>query len=246
MKRLIAILLVFVLLLCSCASKKPDAIAEAQAILQLKLDNDELYTAEEVSAALLADPADARQQEILADILLPASLGITLPNIDVSRVLRSSTVPLSAFDEGGADMVMDLTERGYAKVDPDKMIYQEYVALENSWFLSEEEIESLKTAYPQLAEIDLTKWTKGQKDAYDSAMLTENRWEGLTMEQKVALNERNILSEDLQYLLKEFQNVDVILQQKDEDLKELLEDYYEINLEFYLGTDTCEALTAKN
>ncbi len=248
MKRLMTVVLIAMLLLCSCAPvsdpapQLPDPVEEVQAILREKLINGELYVASDVSDALLAGSPDEIHEAVLAEVLLPTSLGITLPKLNTKKVWGHREVLLSNYQEGNGPYLQNLVDQGYAEIDPTKMTYQEYQLLEQTWELSDEELLEMVNSHPELKGEDFTQWTKGQKKAYEEQLEQEILVESLTEEQKTALQNRNILLEDLPNLLDEYQTVDAVLQQSDEELKELLEDYYYMDLEFYLGDDVSETL----
>lgn len=246
MKRLMTVVLIAMLLLCSCAPEEgvqlPDPVAEAQKILGEKKAGGELYTAEDIADALLNAAPGAAEQEVLDAVLLPTSLGITLPKLNIKKVWGHREVLLSNYTNAEV-FLQELKDQGYAEIDPTAMSYQEYRLLEKSWPLSDEELLQLGD---YTGDEDITQWTKGDLLAYEE----QQEWEALlatvTEEQKAALNARNILLEDLQILLEEYPDVETVLQKNDAELKEYLEDHYYIDLEFYLGDDVSEDLLENN
>lgn len=156
---------------------------------------------------------------ILNDVLLPASMGIEIPNINPESVYQ--TVDVYTLD---ASFSTALADHGIIRTS---MSYSEYEAIENTWLLPDDMIESIKRVYPELALIDMSDWTYGDYKNYSKEADYENALDGISAEQISSLEMRNIRIADLHYLIKEYHTIESILAQSDSALKQTLEDAYQ-------------------
>ena len=156
---------------------------------------------------------------ILNDVLLPASMGIEIPNINLESVYQ--TVDVYTLD---ASFSTALADHGIIRTS---MSYSEYEAIENTWLLPDDMIESIKRVYPELALIDMSDWTYGDYKNYSKEADYENALDGISAEQISSLEMRNIRIADLHYLIKEYHTIESILAQSNSALKQTLEDAYQ-------------------
>lgn len=159
---------------------------------------------------------------VLDDVLMPASMGIEIPKIDPSRIQQ--TVDVYKLDPAFAEA---LAAHG---IHRKSMTYSEYEEIENTWFLSDYVIESAKQAYPELANVDMSKWTYGKYKDYYIARDHEIMMSEITPRQLLELAERNIQLSDLRSLIKEYHTIENVLLQSNEELKTVLEETYEFTL----------------
>ena len=78
------------------------------------------------------------------------------------------------------------------------MSYSEYEAIESTWLLPNDMIESIKRAYPELALIDMSSWTYGDYKSYCKQADYEKTIGSLTANQLRSLESRDIQLTDLQ------------------------------------------------
>lgn len=160
--------------------------------------NETLYTAEEVAYALMnASSSQGRKAKavssILNDVLLPTSMDIDIPHINMDKIEKSVRVSTldSVFQEALEAHGIEMTET---------MTFSEYTALENTWTLPEDYIAAAKRLYPELKNVDMSTWTYGQfKDYYkkcDQELLTKD----FSAAQLQELDQRGIQTADLMYL----------------------------------------------
>lgn len=225
MKKLIALFLAVIL----CVSIVPCAYANESANSDTEdIQIEGKYHAKDIIAAL-ESKSSARtanspvNDAILNDVLMPVSMGVTVPHIDASKVIQ--TVDIYTLDPSFAEA---LAAHGIYKTS---MTYSEYEALENTWQLPTEVIASAKSAYPELENVDMTLWTYGDYKEFCIRTDEANFLSSITPEQLQELSSRNILVSDLCFLLKEYHTIDNVLNQSDQDLKNTIEAAYSYTYE---------------
>ena len=101
------------------------------------------YFAAEIADAIESRNArSAKESVILNDVLLPASMGIEIPNIDPENVYQ--TVDVYTLDPSFSK---ELSDHGIYRTS---MSYSEYDAIESTWVLPKDMCESIQNAYPEL------------------------------------------------------------------------------------------------
>lgn len=229
MKKLIALFLAVIL----CVSIVPCAYANESANFDTEdIQIEGKYHAKDIIAAL-ESKSSARtanspvNDAILNDVLMPVSMGVTVPHIDASKVIQ--TVDVYTLDPSFAEA---LAAHSIYKTS---MTYSEYEALENTWLLPAEVIASAKAVYPELERVDMTLWTYGDYKEFCIHTDEANFLTNITSEQLQELDSRNILVSDLSYLLKEYHTIDLILEQSDQDLMNIIEKAYTYTYEKLLA-----------
>lgn len=228
MKKIIALFLALIL----CLSVAPCAFANEPASTAEEIEVDGKYHAAEIIAALenkssAVYASMSASDTILADVLMPVSMGITVPNIDASKVIQ--TVDVYTLDPSFAEA---LAAHGIYETS---MTYSEYEALENTWPIPAEVITSAKSAYPELESVDMTLWTYGDYKEFCIHTDEANFLASITSEQLQELDSRDILVSDLSYLLKEYHTIDLILEQPNQDLMNIIEKAYTYTYEKLLA-----------
>lgn len=160
----------------------------------------------------------AEHTSVLNDVLRPASMGIEIPNINPKSVYQ--TVDVYTLDSSFSEA---LAAHGIIRTS---MSYSEYESIERTWLLPEDMIESIKNAYPELAQTDMSNWTYGDYKDYSKEADFENAMDAISVLQLSSLEARNIEVADLHYLIKEYNTIENILAQSNSDLKQTLEDAY--------------------
>lgn len=216
MKKYIA----FILILAMCIMVTPNSFALNAAEPNVSAVSVEgKYHPAEIMAALESkDESDPDRQALLNDILLPTSMGITIPKIDPSKVLQTRDV----FDLDPA-FAEELAAHGIRRTS---MTLSEYYALERTWKLPDDFIASAKYVYPELAEVDMREWTYGMYEDYAAQQDRERFLASITPEQMELITARGIQISDLSILMKTYHSIDAILKQSNKSLKAILERAY--------------------
>lgn len=180
------------------------------------------YLPSEIAEAIShQNTRSAQYSSVLDDVLQPASMGIEIPNINPERVYQ--TVDVYTLDKSFSEA---LAAHGIVRTS---MSYSEYEAIESTWLLPNDMIESIKRAYPELALIDMSSWTYGDYKSYCKQADYEKTIGSLTANQLRSLESRDIQLTDLHYLIKEYHTIENILAQSNSVLKETLEAAYEFS-----------------
>jgi len=220
MKKAVVYLLVFavciLMLPCSFAVESEETNREV-------IHVDGKYNAADILAAIenSSKSTNARSsvdQTILNDVLMQVSMDIQTPHIDPSKVLQ--TVDVYTLDPAFAEA---LAEHGVYETS---MTYSEFEAMENTWLLPPDFVESVKYAYPELADSDMSGWTYGMYKEYAAEKDEERFLASLTAEELAQLDSRGIQVSDMSYLLKEYHTVEAVLAQSNDSLKTTLEAAY--------------------
>lgn len=220
---------VLFLALTLCMSLVPFAHATEMAETEQEIQQvNGKYYAKDIIAALENRPRatfsnDSMEQSILNEVLLPASMDIEIPHIDPSKVVQ--TVDVYTLDSAFAEA---LEEHGIYRTS---MTYTEFEAIESTWLLPEEIIEVIKSMYPELEGQDLSVWTYGDFNEYRRKTDAENFRARFSEEQLQQLDSRGILISDLGTLLKEYQTIDCVLAQDNQDLKDTIKAAYQFTYE---------------
>ncbi len=198
------------------------------------ISKSKLYQPSEVANALSQYNVNSKQNsQILNDVLLPTSMNIATPNVDLDKVAKNT--PIEDLDKAFYDALID---HGYSDKDIVGMTLSEYEAIEASWALSDEMIKLLKRGYPELENTDLSSWTYGQYEAFYTEKFEEDLSDRFSDEQLEELADRGILLVDTFYLFKEFHNSDDILAQSDATLKSVIEGYYQTKIDKTISSNT--------
>jgi hypothetical protein len=193
-------------------------------IPQQQAANNEVMPSDVIVALNAKDSGEENPEynRILATVELPRSLGISLPNIDITKV--HDTHLLSQRER---ELLMS---HGFSFEEIASMDFGDFKNIEKTWLLTPEMIKSIKVIYPALAHIDLSKWNYGDFLAY--SMEADAKTYAPTTEQAEAIKARNITLNDARKLLKDFHSYDSLLKQSDDTLKELLERYYQFTIDY--------------
>jgi len=175
-------------------------------------------------AQALTDPehASAESKALLQSITLPASLGITIPRIDTSRI--HDTLPLNGPNP-------DLRKLGYTEAQMLNMDYGDFNNIMDQQPLTEQQIALY--ASEDLPAEKLAKMTYGEYlEAYQK--ISEQNYLP-TAEQQAQFAARGITLDDARTLLKDFHQYENVLAQDDATLKEYIEAYYQFAIDWILS-----------
>jgi len=182
------------------------------------------FSAEEVIQAL-DNQATPEEAPLLYEVLLPTSLSIDFPNIQMELVIDASPI---------TDIFRDILEYNYnySCFQPlSELTNEDYHTITAARLMDDREIEAAVNLYPELTDAQVETWTYGEYSTFDQRKTLETFMTSLTEEQVVAIERRGIHEADLFHLRKWFHSIDNILMQEDELLIEALTEIYSSKLD---------------
>ena len=154
--------------------------------------------------------------------LLPSSLGITIPNINMAAVKDNRIIEGDEIDEA--------IKLGKTKEEAQKMTRYELTELINLQKLDEASKQSIAQSNSEISREELDGWTYSQ---YNDYIAEKNRKQFMPDSATLKkLDERGITLDDFEYLHKLYGSDDEILAQDDETLKKALEEWYLSKIEY--------------
>ncbi|MBQ9952924.1 MAG: hypothetical protein IJO92_01155 [Clostridia bacterium] len=208
-----------------------------ESALVKKMETGEYFTADVAKNALLKVNKTANELNVLKKISLPSSMDIQVPRIDPSKIIREDDRVIGTM-ENNADFVQALEEHGITEDQYIDMSMNEYRALEDTWRLTETQVDIYKKFYPDLENVDISRWTNEQMREYSEEQdlaTIKRRFKGVQLAQ---LYRRGIQDADLFYLFKEYHTPETILAQSDAELKNTLEIAYISLIDLTFGGGT--------
>jgi hypothetical protein len=182
------------------------------------------FSAEEVMQAL-DNQSTPEEAPLLYEVLLPTSLSIDFPNVQMELVIDASPI---------TDIFRDILEYNYnySCFQPlSELTNEDYHTITAARLMDDREIEAAVNLYPELTDAQLETWTYGEYSTFDQRKTLETFMTSLTEEQVVAIERRGIHEADLFHLRKWFHSIDNILMQEDELLIEALTEIYSSKLD---------------
>ena len=179
---------------------------------RLSLFHGALFFPEEVLEALEHPEASKFNSRLLEAVLLPSSMNIETPHVDVSRVFNRR--PLSEYPE---ILRQELENLGYTDVE--QYTYSEYEVLSGAQTLAQAGISKDTTT-------TVAEYRKKQQDESWSNFITELS----DTEREFAEAKHIALKNDLNTLRKHFYRDH--MSQTDEALRQVLQEHYEFDLEY--------------
>lgn len=238
MKKLILPLIAVLLICCSCdaynGQNKSDDISHIQTkqeALDYLIKEGKMYTVDAVIDEI--KKPTGQNKKIIESVMLPTSMDIKFPNIDTSKIIPISSPLISTLKEKDT-FFEELKNHGITDTD---MTLAEYRAIESLWPMGDYEIQSTKALYPELANVDVSDWTKHDFEEYSKEQDAKSLKERFTDEQLAELERRGIQVADTFYLFKEYHSIENFLSKPDEELKEVIEGYYRISFSLTMGEE---------
>lgn len=208
-----------------------------EAALVKKMATGEYFAADVAKNALLKVNKTANEVNVLEKISLPSSMDIQIPRIDPSKIIREDDRIIGTMEDN-EDFVEALEKRGITEAEYSNMTMNEYRALEATWYLTDTQIDIYKRFYPDLENVDISRWTNEQMSDYSEEQdlaTIKRRFKGVQLAQ---LYRRGIKDADLFYLFKEYHTPETILAQSDAALKNTLEIAYVSLIDLTFGGGT--------
>lgn len=174
----------------------------------------------------LNQSSDPSLNKIRKAVELPRSMNIRIPKLNGDKIIQTTSLV-----EYNYIFIEELKKHGYSENEIAGFSYNDYSVIEDSWRLSADMIKLVKRSYPELKNQDLSTWTYGKYEQYYTAKDKDNFAGSFTAEQKLQLQKRGILLEDVHYLYKDFYTIDTIFAQPDGVLKKDLEGYYQFAID---------------
>lgn len=170
-----------------------------------------LFFPEEILSAIEAPDASAFNQKVAAEVMLPTSMGIEAPHVDMDRVFQAT--PLAEYPE---ILAAELAGLGYA--DASAYTYSEYAILSGAQALAQAGISNSN-------ETTVAEYTQRQRSKAKQQFI-----DGLSEEEKAFAAEKQITFTDLAELQKAYP--DGYMDRSDDSLKSALEGYYATDIAF--------------
>lgn len=175
-----------------------------------------LFFPDEILNALNQSDASAFHQKLLNEVLLPTSMGIETPHIDMDRVFQSQ--PLSELPE---ELAEELENLGYE--NPEHYTYSEYTLLSGAQTMKQANMIHKLTG-PEWRDEDPNQVSVAEYTAWERSQSWQTYVDSLSEEEKAFAQEKGIELEDLSYLDRLYNGA--YLRQTDAVLKQTLEEYY--------------------
>jgi hypothetical protein len=188
-----------------------------------------LYQPAEIASAIaMLREGNGAYSAVLHAVSMPASMGITIPNIDPELIAKNTLVAQLSSDFSDA-----LAQHG-AYADG-SMTLSEFEAIEAAWPLMPEDVQIVLGLYPELTYHQVSSWSYGDYSMYRKTADLKSLESRFSAQQLNKLRTRGIRIEDTLPLLKEFHDPDAVLAQSDEVLKAAIESYYDLKISMALG-----------
>lgn len=124
----------------------------------------------------------------------------------------------------------ELITRGYSEDEISKIDREDFVKIERTWKLSDEQIFYIKGTHTELENIDISNWTNADVQAYRMKIHEKRMKEKEpTKEQIVELEKRGIPLDIAYEMLRDYKKYDTLLMQSDEELNKFKEKIIEDN-----------------
>lgn len=174
--------------------------------------------------------------KILKAVELSRSMNIEIPKINIMEKVMV-TAPLATYTY---NFKGDLIKHGHSEEEIANYAYEDYKAIERSWKLPEEMIQSTKSSYPELKDKDLSNWRYVDYEKYMTVADEKNFESSFSDEQKQQLKQRGILLEDTHYLKELYFNK--LQTYSDDDLKKIIRSYYQFSIDWLKANSKYEKL----
>ena len=181
-----------------------------------------LFYAQEVLTALSGDGNAAFNQKLLDSVLLPGSMGIKTPHIDMFRIFVNT--PLTEFSPALSE---EMLRCGFS--NPNQMTYSDYVIVSGAQTLTSAGMASVVNTHPELKGTDPDTMTVAAYTAWEKNH-GQQQYEGTLSDaaRKFAV-EKEIQLSDLGYLNRCFPGA--YMEKSEEELKAVLTDYYKTDIQ---------------
>lgn len=184
-----------------------------------------LFFAAEVAAALDGTGSEAFNQKLLNEVLLPTSMGVTGPHIDMARVFV--TTPLTEYPDA---LLAEMRRLGVE--DPEQLAYSEYSIINGAQSLRSAGLAEYVASRPELKDLDSDETTVAAYETWQRNAALQSFENDLSDEAKTFAEEKGISLSDLSYLTRCFYGN--YLEQSDDALREALIRYYRADLQYVL------------
>lgn len=172
----------------------------------------------------LNDPAAAASRRVLAAVSLPRSMGIETVNLDPDKIFEEREL-----DDYPEALAAELTGMGVPNAH--KRTYSEYRVLTEARTVARAGLADY--FLERLPGEDPNEWTVEEFNAWEQSELLESRLDDLTEEERKFVEEKDIQPEDLPVIQREFYFD--FLSHTDEELKTVIEAYYQFGLAKVMG-----------
>lgn len=190
-------------------------VSASTELMMPSLFNGMLFFREEVTDAVDSPDGSVFQKKMLEQILLPVSMGIETPHIDMTRIFQPGMLA-----DKPAALTQELINLGYA--DAANYAYGEYVILANAQTCAQAGISDND---------EMTVW---EFHRHQSMQGREEFWESLTDEERAFMDRFDLVADDYLFLRNEYSGS--YMDKSEDELKTILTEYYEMDLAYLRGT----------
>ncbi len=178
--------------------------------------------------------------EKLNSVLLPTSLDITIPKLDMSRIRMSS--PVTAYTS--QDLVAELLANGYSEEEIAHIDLGEYMVLSEDFMMTPQLMSEAVRLYPELIEQPLNEWTNKDYRDYIQAIINEQNI--MSDDYEMEFISRHIALDDARIFAGTSLGYDGMLAMDDKSVRAFIESSYMANIATAISWAEFELGIAKN
>jgi len=181
------------------------------------------FYAGEILDAIDAPEASEFNRKLLQQVLLPTSMGIEAPHVDMLRYFHEDS--LADYPDV---LKAELASMGYGHAF--LYVYGEYQVISDSKMMDRNFIKSVRESAPEFEDVPLESMTVGEYSKLRREMDQIIAYEEMTEEQRTFSEEKGITLGDIARLRKVFYSD--YMNQSDDVLRAALEDYYQTDINY--------------
>ena len=185
--------------------------------------NGALFFAQEIMTALYENCDGSFSKKLLDAILLPTSMGIGEPHLDMSRVFVET--PLTEYPN---TLMSEMKRLGIK--NPEKLTYGEYAVINGTQSLASAGMAAVTENNPELSGIDSNTMTVAEYTAWQQSNALQNFKKGLSTEAMDFAAKKGITLSDLSFLNRYFYGN--YMEETDNNLRNALLQFYSTDVEY--------------
>jgi len=181
------------------------------------------FFAGEILTALDQPEGSAFNQKLLQEVLLPTSMGVTVPRIDLLRVFQSNTL-----DNYPDSLKGELAVLGYENAG--SFTYTEYEILSGGQTLAQANMGFVQNSYPELKNVSMDEMTVAQFRSWQRDQTKQNAINALAETDIAFMEEKQINADDYLCLIRDCFEAPAL--QSDSAIYSALEGIYQADLDY--------------
>ena len=181
------------------------------------------FFAQEIMTALYENCDGSFSKKLLDAILLPSSMGIGEPHLDMSRVFVET--PLTEYPN---TLMSEMKRLGIK--NPEKLTYGEYAVINGTQSLASAGMAAVTENNPELSGIDSNTMTVAEYTAWQQSNALQNFKKGLSTEAMDFAAKKGITLSDLSFLNRYFYGN--YMEETDNNLRNALLQFYSTDVEY--------------